>query len=93
MVLAIVLGVIVGFLGFLPLFGGLQLVKRTTSTSNLGPAGASLLGVFGSFLVLAAALVVCILVARDMVLPFTLSVVVSLVVSTIGYGAYKTFRK
>lgn len=93
MAVSIVLGVIIGFLGFLPLFVGLKLVRRATNTSNLSQAGAALLGVLGSFLVLAAGLIVCILIARDLVLPFTLAVVAGLLVSTIGYGVYTLVRK
>lgn len=93
MAVAIVLGVITGFIGFLPLFVGLKLVRRATNTSNLSQAGAALLGVLGSFLILAGALIACIVLVRDMVLPFTLAVVVGLLVSAVGYGVYTFVRK
>lgn len=93
MVLPIVLGAVCGVLGFLPLMVGLKLARKATPTSNLGHAGALLLGVFGSFLLLIVPLIVCIVVARDVVLPFTIAEVLALTVSAIGYGAYKLVRK
>lgn len=93
MILPIVLGAVCGVLGFVPLMAGLRLARKATSTSNLGHAGALLLGVFGSFILLIGTLIACIVVARDAVLPFTLAEVVALTVSAVAYGAYKLVRK
>ena len=93
MILPIVLGAACGVVGFMPLIAGLGLARKATPTSNLGHAGALLLGVFGSFVLLAGTLIVCIVVARDAVLPFTLAEVAALIVSAVVYGASKLVKK
>ena len=82
-----------GILGFLPLYMGLRLARKATPTSNLGHAGALLLGVLLSFLILVAAFIVCIFVARDLVLPFVLAEVGGLVVSAVAFGFSTLARK
>ena len=93
MVVAIVLGAVCGVLGFSPLFMGLRLARKATATSNLGHAGALLLGVLLSFLLLIAAFIVCAVVARDLVLPFVLAEVAGLIVSTVAFGFSTFVRK
>lgn len=93
MIIAIVLGAISGVLGFLPLYLGLRLARKATPTSNLGHAGALLLGVLLSFLILVAAFGTCALAARDLVLPFVLAEVAGLVVSAIAFGFGTLVRK
>ena len=93
MIAAIVLGAVSGILGFLPLYMGLRLARKATPTSNLGHAGALLLGVLLSFLILVAAFIVCIFVARDLVLPFVLAEVGGLVVSAVSFGFSTLARK
>ena len=93
MIAAIVLGAVSGILGFLPLYMGLRLARKATPTSNLGHAGALLLGVLLSFLMLVAAFIVCIFVARDLVLPFVLAEVGGLVVSAVAFGFSTLARK
>ncbi len=86
MIAAIVLGVVCGILGFLPLYMGLRLARKATPTSNLGHAGALLLGLLFSFLILAVAAIVCIVAVRDLVLPFVFAEVGGLVVSAVVFG-------
>ena len=93
MIAAIVLGAVSGILGFLPLYMGLRLARKATPTSNLGHAGALLLGVLLSFLILVAAFIVCIFVALDLVLPFVLAEVGGLVVSAVAFGFSTLARK
>lgn len=93
MIAAIVLGAVSGVVGFLPLYMGLRLARKATPTSNLGHAGALLLGVLLSFLILVAAFIVCIFVARDLVLPFVLAEVGGLVVSAVAFGFSTLARK
>ena len=93
MIAAIVLGAVSGILGFLPLYMGLRLARKATPTSNLGHAGALLLGVLLSFLILVAAFIVCLFVARDLVLPFVLAEVGGLVVSAVAFGFSTLARK
>lgn len=93
MVAAIILGALSGFVGFLPLLAGLRLARRTTSNSNLGHAGGLLLGVLASFIILFATAIMCIVVARDLVLYFVLAEVAALSLTAIGLGIGKLVRK
>lgn len=93
MIFAIILGAVSGIAGFLPLFAGLQLARRATDTSNLGHLGALLLGLLGSFLVLMGTALACVVIARELVLPFTLAEVGGLVVSAIVFGICKLAKK
>ena len=93
MVLAIVLGAISGVLGFLPLYGGLQMSKKVTRTSNFGYAGTLLLSVFVSFVILVGTLIVCVVLARDMVVPFVAAEAIALVVTAVIFGIMKRARR
>ena len=89
MAVAIVLGALAGAAGFAPLFAGLRMTRRVTDTSNLGHAGALLLGVLLSVAVLFVTAIACALLAREFVLPFVLAEVVALSVAAIGFGLYQ----
>lgn len=93
MAIAIVLGALAGIAGFLPLFAGLRMTRRVTDTSNLGHAGALLLGMLISVAVLFVTAIACIVLARDLVLPFVLAEVVALSVTAIGFGVSNLVRK
>ena len=93
MAVAIVLGALSGAAGFLPLYGSLQLAKRVTRTSNIGHMGALLLGVLVSFVILFCTAIACVLLARDLALPFLLAEVLALIVVAIGFGVAKLVRK
>ena len=92
MAVAIVLGALAGAAGFAPLFAGLRMTRRVTDTSNLGHAGALLLGVL-SVAVLFVTAIACALLAREFVLPFVLAEVVALSVAAIGFGVSNLVRK
>ena len=93
MLVAIVLGIVVGALAFLPLIGGMNLARKATPTSNVGHAGGLLLGVLGSFAILAVAVVVCIVAFRPYVLAFTLAEVGALTVAAIVFGVSRMIRR
>ena len=78
-------GIAAGIIGFLPLFISLRLARRSTSLSAMS---AGLYGLAGTFVV-AVALIVCAMVARDVVLPFGVAEIVALIVSTSAYVVYK----
>lgn len=86
MLVAILVGVIVGALSFVPLMKGMDLARKATPTSNFGHAGALLLGVLISFVILAVAVVLCIVFFRDLVLPFALAEVGALIVAAVAFG-------
>lgn len=93
MAVAIVLGALAGAAGFLPLLRSIDLAKNATPTSNLGHAGALLLGVLVSFVILAVAAVACIVLARDLTVPFALAEAAALCLCAISFGASKLLGK
>ena len=93
MVGAIVVGAVLGAIAFLPLVFGMQKARNATPTSNLGHAGALLLGVLLSFVLLAAGLVTCAVFFRDLVAPFGVAEAAALVVSAAIFGITKMVRK
>lgn len=93
MAVAIALGLLTGIVGFLPLVFGLRMTKRTTATSSFGPMAILMLCLLLSFVILFAAAIVCVKLARDFALPFALAEAVALCVVTIGFGVSKIIRK
>ena len=89
---AVLAGIIVGAAAFAPLVYGMNLARRATATSNFGHAGALLLGVLGSFVLLAVAVVVCIVFFRNLVFPFVLAEVIALIVAAIVFGVSRMIR-
>jgi LytS/YehU family sensor histidine kinase len=89
MALAIVLGVVSGIVGFIPLFVALRLSRKSTSVSPLSAGLYGLAGFFVSLVVVAVALIVCALNARDLVVPFAIAEIITLVVATSVYVVYK----
>lgn len=86
-VLAVILGLAAGALGFLPLFGGLKLSRKMVgSTTTIGQLGICVIGIMVSFVVLAVAAGVYVAVARPYSLPFVLSEGISLGVVAVSYG-------
>lgn len=90
MVLPMVIGLICGVAGFLPLLGAISGVRRVTSTSNFSHLSILLLAVAGSIAVLLIATFICISVARDNVFWFVIAEAIGLVASAIIFGV-KTF--
>ena len=93
MVIAALLGVLVGAVAFAPLIAGMRLARKATPTSNVGHAGGLLLGVLGSFVILAVGVVVCIVVARPVAVPFVLGEAGALVVAAIAFGVSRMIRR
>ena len=92
MFVAIVLGIVVGIAGFYPLVFGMNKARLATPTSNLGHAGALLLGVLLSLVILAVATIVCIVFAREWVVPFVLAEAGGLIAAAIAFGVTKQLR-
>lgn len=89
MLAAVAAGIVAGLIGFLPLFVSLRLARRSTSTSAMSAGLYGLAGVFVSLIIVAAALIICAVVARESVLPFGIAEIVALIVSTSIYVVYK----
>ena len=90
---AVLAGIVVGAAAFAPLVYGMNLARRATATSNFGYAGALLLGVLGSFVLLAVAVVICIVFFRDLVFSFVLAEVIALTVAAIMFGVSRMIRR
>ena len=67
--------------------------RMVTATSNLGHAGSLLLGVLLSFVVLGAAVAICVVAVRDMAVPFTVGAAVGLIIAAVAFGVSKQLRK
>lgn len=93
MVFAVVLGIVVGVAGFAPLVYGMNKARVATPTSNLGHAGALLLGVLLSLVILAVATIVCVKFFRDMALAYTLAEAGGLIVAAVAFSVTKQLRK
>ena len=92
-VIAAMVGLIVGVGCFAPLIFGMNLARKASPTSNLGHAGSLLLGVLLSFVVLGAAVAICVVAARDMAVPFTVGAAVGLIIAAVAFGVSKQLRK
>ena len=90
---AVVVGVIVGVAGFAPLIFGMNKARMASPTSNFGHAASLLLGVLLSFIVLAVGVVLCVVLARDFVVPFALGAAGGLIVAAVAFGISKNLRK
>lgn len=85
-VVAAVIGLVVGVGCFTPLIFGMNLARKATPTSNFGHAGSLLLGVLVSFVLLAVAMVVCVLLFRDAAVPFVVAEAGGLVAAAVVFG-------
>lgn len=86
---AIILGIIAGAIGFIPIFVAIRLSRRSTSTSVMSAAACGLLGSFVSLVVVVVELLLCSKLAHDVLLPFGISELLALIVVTAIYVVYK----
>ncbi len=89
MLAAIAAGIAAGIVGFLPLFISLRLARRSESLSAMGAGLYGLAGTFVSLIVVVVAMIVCAVVARELILYFGIAEIVALIVSTSLYVVYK----
>lgn len=85
----IVLGILTGILGFLPLFLSLRLSRRSTSTQALTLGLYGLAGVAISLVILVVGLIICAMLARDGLVPFVVAEGVVFLGCTIAFVLYK----
>lgn len=93
MVIAVLLGVIAGFLAFVPLIFGLRMTKHVTATSNFSHASILLLCILASIAILGIAVFACIVLAQEVILPFVIAEAIALSITAIGFGIYTNVRK
>lgn len=94
MAIAIIAGILAGLIGLVPMWAGVRSAKRMDAQqSAAGYLTPVLLAVGGSFVILALATVICVVVARSSVAPFALAEACTLIVAALGYGIAKAIRK
>lgn len=93
MALAIILGAVAGIVGFAPLIFGLHRVRHMTDAGNFGHMGMLMVCLLISFILMFAAAILCISLARDLALPFVLSEAVALSLTAVIFGVGKLVRK
>ena len=76
-------------LGFLPLFIALRISQRNINANMLTNATFGLVGSFISLIVLGVLLFVCSRVAHDVLIPFAVAEIITLIVVTSLYVVYK----
>ena len=92
-VVAVAVGLVIGVGCFSPLVFGMNLARKATPTSNFGHAGSLLLGVLLSLVILGVATVVCILLARDLAVPFVVAEAAGLIAAAVAFGVTKQLGK
>jgi uncharacterized protein with PQ loop repeat len=87
MFIAIVLGVVAGFISYLPYILATAKSKKENAQEGVaGLAGWFFFAILVSFLILFICIVICIKVARDFALPFTLASVAALFIAVFIFG-------
>lgn len=86
MVIAIVLGAISGFLGFVPLVFALARTKHNPKTGNFAPMAKLLIGLVASFAILVICAVLCVVFDKPDILPFVLAEALALCASAVIFG-------
>ena len=90
MALAILMGTIAGFVGFLPLWAALKLMQRSASIGMAETAAKSLGGVTVSLILLAVAMFAASRIAHDYVGVFGLVELVTFVLFSVIYFMWRT---
>lgn len=85
----IILGILAGAIGFLPIFAAIRISRRSTSTEVMASAICGLLGFLASLAVVVVELLLCSQLAHDVLLPFGISELLALIVVTSAYVVYK----
>lgn len=88
MAIAILIGILIGIVGFLPLFGALKISKKIVATRT----GLNAAVMIFSILISLAIMIVSMLIFNDLnhsnILPFVLSAAITLIITAIGFGIW-----
>lgn len=93
MALAIILGILAGLVGFIPLVAALRLTRRTTHGGTAASMIVLLLGLLLSFIVLFACVALFFGFDRANGIAFLLAEVVALSAAAIGFGLWQLLRR
>lgn len=88
MVPAIVLGIVFGCVAVLPLYLGSKKARFITAESRFSYTSLLLLILLISLILLAVPVVVCAVVAREVLPPFALALAITFIVGVLGFGAF-----
>ena len=86
MVFAVLAGALVGAVGYAPYVLAKRQSRHTDPAHPLGYTGWFFFAILLSFAILFAAVIVCGMVARDVLLPFAIAEIVVLFVLVIAFG-------
>lgn len=88
MAIAILIGILIGIVGFLPLLGALKISKKIVATRT----GLNAAVMIFSILISLAIMIVSMLIFNDLnhlnILPFVLSAAITLIITAIGFGIW-----
>lgn len=88
MAIAILIGILIGIVGFLPLLGALKISKKIVATRT----GLNAAVMIFSILISLAIMIVSMLIFNDVnhsnILPFVLSAAITLIITAIGFGIW-----
>ena len=93
MAIAILLGAILGVVGFIPLFIGLRLTRRVTATSNFGYMSILIISLIVSFVLLFVFAALFFGFDHDNGIPFLFAEVVALSAAAIGFALWQMLRR
>lgn len=86
MVAAIIVGILVGLIGFAPYFIVTKKARSLAANGNPGYLKWLLITFFISFVILVIAIIVCSKVAHDVALPFAAAMMITFIVVVIVFG-------
>lgn len=88
MAIAILIGILIGIVGFLPLLGALKISKKIVATRT----GLNAAVMIFSILISLAIMIVSMLIFNDLnhsnILPFVLSAAITLIITAISFGIW-----
>lgn len=88
MAIAILIGILIGIVGFLPLLGALKISKKIVATRT----GLNAAVMIFSILISLAIMIVSMLIFNELnhsnILPFVLSAAITLIITAIGFGIW-----
>ncbi len=92
MALAIILGIIVGIIGFLPLVASIYIMKRTRRAGVGTNMATTLLSLVISFVFYIATILIYRDLSSDTAIAFAITIAITLSIVAIGYGIFKNIQ-
>ena len=92
MVIAIIIGILVGIIGYLPFEFALSKLRTLDPTKSAGLAGLFALAIGASFVLLGGGIIACRFIAYDALIPYTVSELVVFLVAVVFCGVRRVKR-